>query len=98
MRYQPGPPRAYLPHQLCRDTGGQYVGLYLFLSGQCLHARRPNPMAANHLFHQPLIGQPVETATITVADAKRVNDAQTSWRTGREKALLYCSQQGVGLH
>ena len=59
-----------LAKQLHGDATRQDVGLDLVVPGHRLHARRPDPVAADHLAHQSLVRKAVHAARFAIADAE----------------------------
>ena len=84
--------------QLRGHAAGQDVGLDPVVLRELLHARAPDPVAADHAPHQPLVGEAVHAARALVADAQRVHRRQRAGAPGGQEAALHGLEQLGGLH
>ncbi len=87
------PSGADLAVQLHGDAAGQYVGLDLLVAGQFLHARRPDPVAADDPSHHAFVSEAVQALGLAVADSQRVNDEQIPGMAGVQEAFFQCREQ-----
>jgi hypothetical protein len=77
-----------LAEELHRHAAGQNVGLDLLVTCQRLHARRPDPVPADHAAHHAFVCEAVHPAGLAVADAERMNDAEIARMAFGEEPLL----------
>ena len=92
-----GPAGADLAEQLHGDAARQHVGLDLVVLGELLHARRPHPVAADHLPDHAFVGEAVHAARLAVADAERMDDGEVARMAAGQKPLLDRLVQAGGL-
>ena len=96
-RNETGPPGADLAIELHHHAARQHIGLDGVGARHVLHARRPDPVAADHLAHEALMREAVNAARLAVADAERMDEREIARRAARQKALLDGGEQRARL-